>query len=100
MDITIDNLRRLFVSLKTITWIQRLISWRRIRCLLPDALGELERLRLSETILKQENGKLEINVQKITATLDMSRDALSKVLLEFESLKTEAKRDKHLIQKL
>jgi hypothetical protein len=58
MDFNFDNLKRAFEQLKEISFLQRLFSWGRIKSLLIDANGDLQKLTAIVENLKTENSKL------------------------------------------
>lgn len=58
MDLNFDNLRKAFDQLKEISFLQRLFGWGRIKSLLIDANGDLQKLTAIVDNLKAENAKL------------------------------------------
>ena len=87
MDYSIDNLKRLFEKLKTISFLERLFGWGSIKNQLVDANGDLQKIMPIIENVKVENSKIEnqLSIEK-NETRNL-RDSVGQLKLESAGLK-------------
>lgn len=76
MDIFLDNTRRLFDTLKSLSWWSRLFGWGQVKSQLIEANGELQKLNATATTIKAENTRLENSLSIERVALKMCRMVL------------------------
>jgi hypothetical protein len=58
MDINADNLKRFIDLIKTISFWHRLFSWKKVKLLLVDAVGDLQRIITATDNFKEQCNEL------------------------------------------
>lgn len=86
MDTNIDNLKRLLDKIKTVGFFSRLFNFRKIKNLLIDANGDLQKLVSSIENLKTENLKIESNLIFQNKDLDIAKQGITKAEFENDKL--------------
>ena len=87
MDFLFDSTKRLFENLKTLGFWGRLFHWGKIRSLLVEANGELQRIISLTESLKAENAKLESQNSIEKASAKNLQETASRLATETEVLK-------------
>lgn len=100
MEFSFDSSKRLFESLKTLSFWDRLFHWGSIKSQLVEANGELHKLIAQAESLKSENAKLENAVSLERISLKNSQDGFSRVNTELEILKNSQSNQSDKIEEL
>ncbi len=87
MEFFLDNTRRLFDTLKSLGWWNRLFGWSQIKSQLIDANGELQKLSATANAVKTENSRLENALSVERVALKNSQDGFNRVNTELEVFK-------------
>lgn len=87
MDFFLDNTRRLFDTLKSLSLWSRLFGWGQIKSQLVEANGELQKLSATVNAIKAENTRLENALTVEKAALKSFQDGYNRVSTELEVLK-------------
>lgn len=85
MEINIDNIRRLFDQLKSISFWRRLFGWNRIKLLLIDAATDLQKLVTTSENIKDQNNKLENTSSGLSKELELTKGTLLLQTKDIES---------------
>ncbi|HCZ34393.1 MAG TPA: hypothetical protein DHV26_00535 [Cytophagales bacterium] len=88
MDFFLDNTRRLFDSLKSLSLWNRLFGWGQIKSQLVEANGELQKLSATANAIKAENTRLENTLSVEKVALKNVQDGFNRVSTELEVIKT------------
>ena len=86
MDTNIDNLKRLLDKIKTVGIFSRLFNWRKIKNLLIDANGDLQKLVSAIENFKTENLKIGSNLFSQSKDLDIAKQGVIKAEFENDKL--------------
>ena len=73
MDYSLDNLRKLVEKLKTISFFGRLFAWGKIKSLLIDANGDIQKIAPSLENARAENAKIENQLSTLSWPMDSCR---------------------------
>lgn len=87
MEIFLDSTRRLFDTLKSISWWGRLFSWSHVKSQLIEANGELQKLSAMASALKTENARLENALTGEKAALKGTQEGFNRISTELEVVK-------------
>jgi hypothetical protein len=88
MDFFLDNTRRLFDTLKSLSLWNRLFGWGQIKSQLVEANGELQKLSATANAIKAENTRLENTLSVEKVALKNVQDGFNRVSTELEVIKT------------
>ena len=88
METGLDNIKKLFNDLKSITFWDRLLRWNNVRTLLIDASADLQKLLMGTESLSRLNHELEIERNK-NKSLETSLSDLKFLRAEKDTLLTE-----------
>lgn len=97
MEIFLDSTRRLFDTLKSISWWSRLFSWSHVKSQLVEANGELQKLNAMTSALKTENARLENSLTGEKAALKGAQEGYHRISTELEVVKNS---HQHQVEKL
>lgn len=97
MEVFLDSTRRLFDTLKSISWWGRLFSWSHVKSQLIEANGELQKLSAMASALKTENARLENALTGEKAALKGTQEGFNRISTELEVVKNT---HQHQVEKL
>ncbi len=100
MEFSFDSIKRLFESLKTISFWERIFEWGRIKSNLVEANGELQRVISINESLKTENIKLENSFSIEKSTSKNFQDTVNRLTTELEVLKNSFTNQSERIESL
>lgn len=100
MDFFLDNTRRLFDTLKSLSLWSRLFGWGQIKSQLVEANGELQKLSATANAIKAENTRLENTLSVEKVALKNVQDGFNRVSTELEVIKTSQQHQTEKINEL
>ncbi len=86
MDTNIDNLKKLIERIKTIGFLERLFSWKRVRQQLVDAASDLQKLIANFDNLKDKNIELSSSNAGLTTELRGANESVKRLELDNKGL--------------
>ena len=87
MDYSLDNLRKLVEKLKTIGFFERLFAWSKIKSLLIDANGDIQKIAPSLENARAENAKIENQLSIEKNNIRNLQESIGQLKVDNESLK-------------
>jgi hypothetical protein len=87
MDTNADNLKRFIDLVKTISFWQRLFSWRKVKELLVDAVADLQRIITATDNVKEQYNELRNDNSRLHSELQLSKINVVQQAKEVEELR-------------
>src|SRR6476620_3517356 len=87
MYTTTDNLKRFIDLVKTISFWQRLFSWRKVKELLVDAVADLQRIITTTDNFKEQCNELRNDNSRLHSELQLSKINIAQYAKEVEELR-------------
>src|SRR2546423_1845946 len=87
MDTNADNLKRFIDLIKTMNFWQRLLSWKKVKQLLVDAVADLQRIITAADTFKEQYNELRNDNARLHSELQLSKITVVQQAQEVDELR-------------